>query len=202
MSAPRLGIFGGTFDPVHLGHLYVANAVRAQAGLDSVLFLPVGEPAHRATHAAADDRAAMVQLAIADNPGFALDDTALRQAGPVYTADTLPLLRARYPDAAFSFIAGTDALVRSSWRRLEEVVTALERFLVVTRDQAAAAELAPVLAGLPENLARRFTVLDLPLVDVSASAIRASVARGLPLRYLVPDAVAHYIEERGLYRAH
>lgn len=202
MSGPRLGIFGGTFDPVHLGHLYVANAVREQAGLDSVLFLPVGEPAHRATHAAADDRAAMVQLAIADNPGFALDDTALHQAGPVYTADTLPLLRQRYPNAAFSFIAGTDALVRSSWRRLDEVVTALERFLVVTRDQAAAAELRPVLAALPENLARRFSVLDLPLVDVSASAIRASVARGLPLRYLVPDAVAHYIEERGLYRAH
>src|ERR1700694_2755996 len=173
MSSQRLGIFGGTFDPIHVGHLYAANVVLVQERLDRVLFLPVGDPAHRATHAPPEDRMEMARLAIADNIGFAVDDTALRQPGPVYTADTLPLLRKRFPNAAFSFIAGTDSLVRSTWRRLNEVIEALERF----------------------------SVLNVPLVDVSASAIRAAIAEGRPVRYLVTDPVLEYIEQRKLYRA-
>jgi len=200
VSAARLGIFGGAFDPIHVGHLYVANAVCARAQLDRVLFLPVGEPAHRATHAPGADRRAMVALAIDDNPAFVLDETALQQPGPVYTADTLALLRQRYPDERFFFIAGTDALVHSKWRRLEEVLEALERFYVVAREQAAAAELQPLLSQLPRHLAERFLVLDLPLVDISASAIRDLVARGEPVRYLTPDSVARYIDEHSLYR--
>lgn len=196
----RIGIFGGTFDPIHIGHLYVANAVLEQEQLERVLFVPVGEPAHRSTHAPAGDRKAMVGLAIENNAGFALDDTALRQAGPVYTADTLPLLKERYPDAALSFIAGADSLVRSTWRRLHEVVAALERFYVVAREHTAGEELQAVLARLPSDLARRFVVLNLPLVDVSASAIRASISQGRTMRYLLPDSVVQYIEARGLYR--
>src|ERR1700694_210143 len=201
MSSQRLGIFGGTFDPIHVGHLYAANVVLVQERLDRVLFLPVGDPAHRATHAPPEDRMEMARLPIADNIGFAVDDTALRQPGPVYTADTLPLLRKRFPNAAFSFIAGTDSLVRSTWRRLNEVIEALERFYVVARDQAAIEELRPVLAKLPTELAQRFSVLNVPLVDVSASAIRAAIAEGRPVRYLVTDPVLEYIEQRKLYRA-
>jgi nicotinate-nucleotide adenylyltransferase len=201
VSHERLGIFGGTFDPIHVGHLFVANAVLWQAGLSRVLFMPVGEPAHRRTYASPEARTIMVRMAIQDNPRFALDDTALRQAGPVYTADTMPLLRATYPDAGLSFIAGVDSLVASPWRRLDEVVSTLERFFVVAREGADPSDLQAALGSLPQELASRFTFVKLPLAQVSSTTIRSRVARGEPIRYLVPDGAAAYIEEKGLYKA-
>lgn len=200
MNARRLGIFGGSFDPIHVGHLYIANAVATRHELDLVLFLPVGFPAHRSTHAPAADRSAMVQLAIADNERFLLDDTALRQPGPVYTADTLPLLRERYPADRLSFIAGSDSLVNSPWRRFDEVLEALDRFYVVVRDQAPAETLAALLDAQPAHVAGRIEIVELPLVDISASAIRADVAAARSVRYLVPDQVIAYIAEQKLYR--
>lgn len=201
MTRENLGIFGGTFDPIHVGHLFVANAVSAQATLDRVLFMPVGDPAHRHTHAPASDRATMVRMAIEDNERFAFDDTALRQPGPVYTADTMPLLRAAHPDAALSFIAGIDSLVASPWRRLEEVVGALRSFFVVAREGTDERDLHAALATLPPELSQRFTFLRLPLVDIASTAIRKRVASGEPIRYLVPDAVARHIADKGLYKA-
>lgn len=200
MSARRLGIFGGSFDPIHVGHLYVANAIATQQRLDLVLFVPVGSPAHRSTRAPAADRSAMVQLAIARNDRFAMDDTALRQAGPVYTADTLPLLHARYPADRLSFIAGSDSLVNSPWRRFDEVLEALERFYVVVRDQTPADALAALVAAQAQRVAERIEIVQLPLVDISASTIRADIAAGRSVRYLVPDAVIAYIAEHKLYR--
>jgi nicotinate-nucleotide adenylyltransferase len=195
-----LGIFGGTFDPIHVGHLFVANAVLSLAKLDRVLFMPVGDPAHRRTHASAIDRANMVRAAIEGNERFEFDETALRQAGPVYTADTMPILRGSRPGAELSFIAGIDSLVASPWRRLEEVVAALRRFYVVARVGAIATDLQATLSTLPPELASRFAFVHLPLVDVSSTAIRARVASGEPIRYLVPDPVETYIKDGGLYR--
>ncbi len=196
----RLGIFGGAFDPIHIGHLFVASAVAAQEGLDRVLFMPVGDPAHRTAVAPVADRRTMVGLAIRDNPVFALDETALRQAGPVYTADTMPLVRAAYPDAALCFIAGADSLVDTPWRRLDEVVRELRTFYVVAREGTQPDRLKPVLATLPADLAERFVMLNLPLVDVSASIVRTRVAQAKPIRYLVPDAVADHIAAAKLYQ--
>jgi nicotinate-nucleotide adenylyltransferase len=195
----RLGIFGGAFDPIHVGHLFVASAVAAEASLDRVLFMPVGDPAHRAAIAPPADRRAMVLLAIATDKRFGLDETALRQAGPVYTADTMPLLRKAYPDAELHFIAGADSLIDTPWRRLDEVVRELRRFYVVAREGMDRSRLAPTLATLPAELAQRFAFLNLPLVDVSASVIRARVAAAQPIRYLVPDAVADHIARAHLY---
>ena len=199
MSALRLGVFGGAFDPVHIGHLFVASAVAAYAALDRVLFVPVGDPAHRSPSAPAADRAAMVALAIADDERFSLDDTALRQSGPVYTADTMPLLRAAYPLAEFCFIAGADSLIDTPWHRLDEVAAALHRFYVVAREGADPHRLTPTLATLPPDLAQRFELLQLPLVDVSATVVRSRVAQGQPIRYLVPDRVMDYIQRKSLY---
>lgn len=195
----RLGIFGGTFDPIHIGHLFVANAVLADAKLDQVLFLPVGAPAHRETHALASDRKEMVRLAIASNQHFRLDETALHQEGPVYTADTMPLLRHAYPHAAFTFIAGADSLIDSPWRRLDEVVSALQRFYVVAREGTNLNHLAPTLSTLAPELAGRFTLVNLPFVDVSSTIVRERVACGKPVRYLVPDTVEDYIRKNNLY---
>ena len=200
MLGERLGIFGGAFDPIHVGHLFVANAVAAEAGLDRVLFMPVGDPAHRPVFASPEDRQAMVAAAIAGNAKFALDETACRQPGPVYTADTMPLLRAAHPDAELHFIAGADSLVDTPWRRLDEVVRELRTFYVVAREGVSDDRLEHIRASLPPDLARRFAFLNLPLVDVSASAIRARVAAGKPIQYLVPTPVLDYITKAGLYR--
>jgi nicotinate-nucleotide adenylyltransferase len=200
VSGTRLGLLGGTFDPIHYGHLFIAEAVQAAAHLDRVLFVPVGDPAHRAVHAGAADRLAMIEAAIKDNPNFAVDTTALEQTGPVYTADTLALLRAKYPGDELHFIAGVDALTVSRWRRLDEVAAALARFYVVRREGARTEDLAGIIGDLPAELQARFEVLDLPLVDVSASVIRDRVKLRQPIRYLTPDDVGRLIEKRGLYR--
>jgi nicotinate-nucleotide adenylyltransferase len=200
MKVERIGIFGGTFDPIHIGHLFVASAVGNEARLDRVLFLPVGDPAHRTVHAPASDRRKMVALALKGEDLFALDETAIRQPGPVYTADTMPLLRRAYPNAELHFIAGADSLIDTPWRRLDEVVRELQRFYVVAREGTDASRLTPTLATLPEDLVRRFVLLNLPLVDVSSTVIRDRVYLGKPIRYLVPDAVAHYIERTSLYK--
>jgi len=200
VSGARLGLLGGTFDPIHYGHLFIAEAVRAVARLDRVLFVPVGNPSHRAVHAGTADRLAMIEAAIKDNENFAVDTTALEQPGPVYTADTLALLRAKYPGDELHFIAGVDSLTVSRWRRLDEVVATLARFYVVRREGARAEDLAGIIGDLPAELQARFEVLDLPLVDVSASVIRDRVKLGQPIRYLTPDDVGRLIETRRLYR--
>ncbi len=200
MTARRTGVLGGTFDPIHYGHLFIADAVRARARLDRVLFVPVGDPAHRAVHASGAHRLAMVQLAIAGNPAFALDTTALQQPGPVYTADTLALMRAAYPGDELNFIAGVDSLTVSRWRRLEEVASALARFYVVRREGTRTEDLAAIIGDLPKELQARFELLDLPLVDISASVIRERVAAAQPIRYLTPDDVGRYIDTQRLYR--
>jgi nicotinate-nucleotide adenylyltransferase len=201
VSGARLGLLGGTFDPIHYGHLFIAEAVRAVAGLDRVLFVPVGNPSHRAVHAGAAERLAMIEAAIKDNPTFAVDTTALEQPGPVYTADTLALLRAKYPGDELHFIAGVDSLTISRWRRLDEVAAALARFYVVRREGARTEDIAGIIGDLPADLQARFEVLDLPLVDVSASVIRDRVKLGQPIRYLTPDDVGRLIETRRLYRS-
>ena len=200
MSGERIGLLGGTFDPIHIGHLHLAQAVADVAALDKVLFMPVGSPAHRETHAPADDRKEMTQLAIARNTRFEFDGTALEQPAPAYTADTLALLRERRPHDRFCFIAGIDSLARSRWRRLDEVAAALEKFYVARREGVDVAELALTLADLAPELRARFEIVDVSLMDLSSTEIRALVKAGRSVRYLVPDVVAGYIADRSLYR--
>src|SRR5665213_97475 len=132
----RLGVFGGSFDPVHNGHLFVAEAVREACALDRVLFVPTREGKHYrdgAMNASAEQRAQMIRLAIAANVAFALDESDLGADATGYTADLLPRLQARYPGAALSFVVGGDSLVRSRWKRLEEVVDIVEALVVAPR---------------------------------------------------------------------
>jgi nicotinate-nucleotide adenylyltransferase len=197
----RTGILGGAFDPVHNGHLEIARGALEKAQLDRVLFMPVGSPAHRATHAPAVDRAEMVRLAIErDDSRLQFDATALDQLGPAYTADTLALARKKLPDDALFFIAGADSLAHSPWRRLDEVAAALERFYIVPRRGSTWSDVEKVIAGLDPPLRARFAPLDITVADISASEIRARVASGESIDGLVPDAVARYIERAGLYK--
>jgi len=199
----RLGIFGGSFDPIHNGHLFVAEAVREACALDRVLFVPTREGKHYrggAMSASGDDRARMIQLALASNTAFALDESDLAPDASGYTADLLPRLQARYPGAALTFVVGGDSLVRSRWQRLDEVLDAVEAFVVAPRGDVTQADVDGALANVSaERRAKVVALDDLPLVDESATSIRARLRAHKSVRYLVPEPVHRYIAEHGLY---
>jgi nicotinate-nucleotide adenylyltransferase len=208
-AGPRYGILGGTFDPPHLGHLVLAQEVHARFELDRVWFLPAGVPPHKAGRAVspAADRREMVQRAIAGDERFALCDIELTRPGPSYTADTLELLRERWgPHAALHLILGWDMLTYlPQWHAPERVLAATDVVVAAHRPDALGApstrdDLARLAQRIPA-VTGKVVVLPAPQLDISASALRERTASGLPIRYLVPDAVCAYIDERGLYRA-
>jgi nicotinate-nucleotide adenylyltransferase len=198
----RIGVFGGSFDPVHNGHLFVADAVRDSCALDRVLFVPTREGKHYrdgAMSASPEHRAQMVRLAIAGNVAFALDESDLAADASGYTADLLPRLRARYPEAALTFVVGADSLVRSRWQRLDEVIDALEALVVAPRGEVTHDDLDRALTGLAAERRAKIRLLDLPVVEESATLIRRRMQARETVRYLVPEPVYRYIAEHGLY---
>lgn len=197
-----LGIFGGSFDPVHNGHLFVAEAVREACGLERVLFVPTRQPNHRANplSAPARARADMIRLAIAANTAFALDETDMSDDATGFTADLLPRLSQRYPGAELTFIVGGDSLVHSHWERLDAILDRLAAFVVAPRGDVTQTELDAALAELAPDRRAKIRYLDLPLVAESATLIRARLAERRSVRYLVPEPVFRYIKEHGLYQ--
>ncbi|MBV9440782.1 MAG: nicotinate (nicotinamide) nucleotide adenylyltransferase [Candidatus Eremiobacteraeota bacterium] len=199
----RLGVFGGSFDPIHNGHLFVAEAVRDAVKLDRVLFVPTREGKHYrdgAMSAPAHERATMIRLAIAANTAFALDESDLAPDASGYTADLLPRLASRYPGAALTFIVGGDSLVLSRWQRLDEVVDGVEALVVAPRGEVTEQDLDRALAALaPARRAKVRLLGELPVVNESATLIRARLRAGRSVRYLVPEPVFRHIGEAGLY---
>lgn len=182
---------GGTFDPIHLGHLRAAETAREALELDQVLFVPAGQPPHREPpHASPLDRFAMVGLAAAEHARFVASDVELQREGPSYTIDTLGALLAACPEDELVLIVGSDTFPEMRGWRDAERVFALSEVAVVARPGAAAAETAE----------RRVSNVAGPGIDVSSSAIRQLLKQRKSVRYLVPPAVADYIEKRGLYR--
>lgn len=196
----RLGIFGGTFDPIHNAHLFVAESARLSEGLDRVLFVPANAQHYRdKAHAPVEHRCAMILGAIETNPAFALDDTDLHADATGYTADLIPRLAQRYPGASFTFIIGADSLVNTAWVRFDEVLESLERFVIAPRPGVRADALGRVLEAVPGRLRERVSSLNLPEIPESASAIRTLLSQGRSIRYLVPDPVWQYIVAQRLY---
>jgi nicotinate-nucleotide adenylyltransferase len=196
----RIGIFGGTFDPIHNGHLFVAESARLLERLDRVLFVPTANQHYRdKPKVSAAHRCAMILGAIESNPAFELDETDLRESATGYTADLLPCLRTKYRDAKFTFIIGADSLAAANWVRLDEVLGALERFAIAPRAGVGADALARVIAAVPPALRERVTTLNLPEVAESASLVRILLAQGRSVRYLVPEPVWQYIVAYRLY---
>jgi nicotinate-nucleotide adenylyltransferase len=196
-----LGILGGTFNPPHIGHLICAQEARDQLGLDAVVLMPVHEPPHKAIAGdpGVEHRVEMCRLAAESDPALRVSRAEADRPGPSYTVDTLRELRRVEPDAALTFIAGADvAAGLERWREPEEVL-ALARMAVAERDGVERDRLRERLAGLAG--AERIAFFDMPRIDVSSSMLRERVAAGRPIRHLVPDAVARYIEECGLYGA-
>jgi nicotinate-nucleotide adenylyltransferase len=192
----RIGVMGGTFDPIHHGHLSAANEVRHRYALDEVVFVPTGQPwqkDHRVV-SAAEDRYLMTVIATASNPRFSVSRVEVDRPGPTYTVATLRALRGEHQDAELFFITGADALAQIlTWRDAGDLFE-LAHFVGVSRPGYAAVD----LAGFPEGTV---TLLEVPALAISSSDLRSRVAGGLPVHYLAPDGVVQYIRKRNLYRS-
>lgn len=201
MAQPvRIGIYGGSFDPLHIGHLAIAEEARATLGLASVAFVPAArQPLKGQAQGAPDHRLSMVRLACAGNSAFYADDLELRRPPPSYTVDTLLSFRERHPPPAeLWFVVGADAardLPR--WHRAAEVVT-MARLAIVGRP-GFSVDIPALLAALP-GLAGRYTLIDGPHLDISSTELRGRLAAGRTVRYLLPEEVRLYIAEHGLYQ--
>ena len=196
-----IGILGGTFDPIHIGHLIVAEEARLRLGLSKVIFVPAGEPWLKGDRevSAGEHRLEMIRLAIAPHPGFEVSTVDLERPGPSYTVDTLTDLRRELGEKAnFYFILGVDALNElPTWREPQRIAE-MCHLVAVRRPGSGEVDLASLERSIP-GISRRVFFLDNPEIGISSSDIRERVAKGLPIRYLVPEAVEQYIREQGLY---
>lgn len=197
--ADALGIMGGTFDPIHLGHLVAAEEARVRFRLDRVIFVPNGRPPHKKDYPVTppERRCEMVVLAVASNPAFEPSRIEIDRPGPSYAVDTVTQLRGRLgPDAKLYFITGADAILEIlTWRQPHRLAESCE-FIAVTRPGH---DLRRLEKALPRDLLARIHVLRVPGLDISSTELRRRAGIGESLRYLTPQAVVRYIAAYGLY---
>ena len=190
---PRIGVMGGTFDPIHHGHLVAASEVQQTFDLDEVVFVPTGQPWMKAEVSEAEHRYLMTVIATASNPRFTVSRVDVDREGATYTIDTLRDLRAQRPDSDLFFITGADAVAQIvQWKDLDELWD-LAHFVAVSRPGHALD-----IRALPEA---GVSSLEVPALAISSTECRERVARGFPVWYLVPDGVVQYISKHHLYRS-
>jgi len=200
-SAERIGIFGGTFDPPHIGHLWLATVAADELALDRVLFMPAAKPPHkrRPGMSSITERLLMTRLAIAGNDAFELSTVEVGRSGPSYTIDSVEELQRTHGDASLFLLMAADSLAQiESWREPDRLLSLIE-WAVAPRPGSSAPDLGQ-LRDRFGKAAERIHLLEGPSLDVSASEIRRRVAAGLAIRYLVPQAVEEMIVATGLYR--
>jgi nicotinate-nucleotide adenylyltransferase len=216
----KIGLFGGTFDPIHFGHLRSAEEVREAWGLERVVLIPAAVPPHkgRGAMAAAADRLRMIELAVAGAPGLAVSDVELRRAGPSYTIDTVRHFQERVPDADIALIMGLDAFLEiDTWKSFREILSIVP-VVVMSRpdfqdsagsDRARAKGVLTAIAS-PESIAetpegfqaagiKSVAVQRVTALDISSTRIRGMIGAGRSIRYLAPAAVVEHIRAKGLY---
>ena len=188
----RVGIMGGTFDPIHHGHLVAASEVAQQFDLDEVVFVPTGEPYMKSTVSAGEHRYLMTVIATAANPRFTVSRVDIERHGPTYTVDTLGDMRRQYPDAELFFITGADAVAQIlDWKDVDRIWE-LAHLIAVSRPGHRL-----TISGLPAD---HVSSLEVPALAISSTDCRVRVAKGWPVWYLVPDGVVQYIAKHRLYR--
>jgi len=190
---PRIGVMGGTFDPIHHGHLVAASEVAQSLGLDEVMFVPTGAPSYKADVTPAEHRYLMTVIATASNPTFTVSRVDIDRRKPTFTIDTLRDLHEQRPDADLYFITGADAIAQIlSWKDVDELWR-LAHFVAVSRPGHVLS-----VSGLPEQ---DVSLLEVPALAISSTDCRDRVRRGFPVWYLVPDGVVQYISKHHLYRS-
>ena len=199
----KIGIMGGTFDPIHIGHLLLGEFAYEDFGLDEIWFLPNGNPPHKETSDAEEDlrhRVEMVRLAIGSVPYFRLNRHEADVDRHSYTYKTMQEFNSRYPENEFYFILGADCLFSiEQWKYFREIFPTCT-ILAAMRDDKDAEDMKTQIKYLNEKYGARIELLQAPLVEISSTTIRERSARDLSVRYMVPDAVAEYIAEHHLYK--
>ncbi|MEY3310031.1 MAG: hypothetical protein RL107_167 [Actinomycetota bacterium] len=190
----RIGVMGGTFDPIHHGHLVAASEVATHFELDEVVFVPTGEQSHKENVTAGEHRYLMAVIATAANPRFTVSRVDIDRDGPTYTIDTLRDLRHLYPDSDLYFISGADAIEQIlDWKDIDDA-WGFAHFVAVTRPGHTLS-----VSGLPTE---KVSQLEIPALAISSTDCRSRVHAGAPVWYLVPDGVVQYIAKHALYRGH
>lgn len=198
---PEIGLMGGSFNPIHCGHVALARAALESGRVERVLFLPTGNPPHKKEGLADKfDRLRMVELAVEHEAGMAVCREEIDRDGVIYTVDTLTALKRKMPDCTLTYLIGADTLrALGTWRRVETVIERC-KFLVMMREGETREEVIR-LAGLWTQRGAQIDFLDARKMDISSTQIREQIQKGLPFERLVPQAVADYIHEHGLYGA-
>lgn len=201
MSVKKVGIMGGTFNPIHIGHLILAETARYQYGLDEILFIPSGKSYMKQDIKVLDGkcRADMTLLAIEDNPHFLLSTIEIDREGNTYTYETLELLRKQNPFTEYYFILGEDSLLAIEKWQLPQKIFELCTILAAVRNGSNKDVIEAEAKRLSEKYNGKVLLLDCGNMDISSTGVRDNIRNGQSVRYIVPDKVIHYIEEKGLY---
>lgn len=197
----KIGIMGGTFNPIHIGHLLLAETALSNEGLQKVMFIPSGKPYMKAedTVLEASHRLKMVELAIADNPSFIVSDMEIRRLGNTYTSETLTILKQEQPKTKFYFILGADNLfTMETWKEPEKIFSACT-ILAAVRNGIDNAHMQEKCRELSDKYHAEIKLLSFPETDISSTDIRTLIKQNRSIRYMVPETVRKYIEKNQLY---
>ena len=197
----RLGLFGGTFDPVHFGHLLLAEQCREQCALDEVWFLPAGNPPHKQDDviSPAEARAEMLELAVAGVPQFVVNRMEFQREGPTFTVDTLSTLHDDDSTRELFFLIGADSLADLPQWREPQRIAELATIVAVNRGDRPLPDLTRLAETLGDRVTARIQIVTMPGIDLSATDVRGRVANGKSIRFMTPRAVEAYLTEHGLY---
>lgn len=197
----KYGIFGGSFNPIHYGHLMICEYIKEEMGLDKVIFIPTGNPPHKEIGVSAEDRYEMVKLAISPNPDFEISDIETTRVNLSYTVDTIRELKKIYKEEKLYFLIGLDSLCQlKTWKKIGDLSQEIEFVVALRPGYIDKEEINNEIDFLRENFGTRINLIKTPLYEISSTDLRERIHEGKSLRYLIPKRVLDYIEESGFYK--
>lgn len=197
----KYGIFGGSFNPIHYGHLMICEYIKEEMGLDKVIFIPTGNPPHKELELSAKDRYEMVRLAISPNPDFEISDIETTRVKKSYTVDTIRELKKIYKDEKLYFLIGLDSLFQlKTWMKIGDLSQEIEFVVALRPGYLDREEVNKEIDFLRENFGTKINLIKTPLYEISSTDLRDRIREGKSLRYLIPKKVLDYIEESGFYK--
>lgn len=197
----KYGIFGGSFNPIHYGHLMICEYIKEEMGLDKVIFIPTGNPPHKELEVSAEDRYEMVRLAISPNPDFEISDIETTRVKKSYTVDTIRELKKIYKEEKLYFLIGLDSLFQlKTWMKIGDLSQEIEFVVALRLGYLDREEVNKEIDFLRENFGTKINLIKTPLYEISSTDLRDRIREGKSLRYLIPKKVLDYIEESGFYK--